>query len=191
MEEVNILKADKIELPVGASNGRKNLIPYQELGWIQRLLCEHQGKIMEHFYLGSQIHKEMRLAIDGGDLKRAIDARIRLEDSLMDIFKDAWEVTVDALNNYFDNSRGGEYARPGVCLKATQSSIDGIQEVVDIFRENSVVSDNVYPVDANTGFKTVLKNGKYYLCNDIPTACSKLAYENPRLNKKKASFAWT
>lgn len=146
------------------------------LGVLRKVICAHQGDIAEHIYWGAELHKRLRTATDPAEIEKVLDA---IENDLPDIFQRSWRLTVEHLSNYFRLTHSSKYL-PRMCIKDTIDR-NGARHMIDIFRENGGRSGIEYPITANTGFHSVEKDGRYYLCNDIPSA-AKSGYVNPRLN---------
>ena len=150
------------------------------LGVLRKVICAHQGDITEHIYWGAELHKRLRTATEPAEIAKVLEA---IENDLPDIFQRSWRVTVEHLTNYFRLTPPSKYL-PRMCIKDTIER-NGVKHMIDIFRENGGRTVLEYPIAANTGFHSVEKDGRYFLCNDIP-ASAKNGYVNPRLNQLAA-----
>ena len=182
----------KNELSVSQELFAKGAKGSKTTGLIRKLVCDHQGSIIEHIYWAAEIHKELRLSLDSGDSK-LIRRKIReLDNDLPAIFQNAWRITVSSLNDYFALSHKSS-TLPRMCIKATTTK-GNEKYIVDVFREDGGISSLTYKVCENTGFHSVQKDGKYYKCDSIPKAVIKGNYINPRLNpdlaKRYKPSAW-
>ena len=149
-------------------------------GLLRKLVCEHQGFIIEHIYWAAEIHKELRLAIESENKEKIKRKLEQLDNDLPAIFQNSWRISVDLMKNYFAITHKSEIL-PRMCIKATITR-NKEQYIVDVFREDGGFSDLTYKVSENTGFKTVHDDGQYYKCNNIPVAVKEGRYINPRLN---------
>ena len=153
-------------------------------GLLRKLTCEHQGAIIEHVYWGAELHKELRLAYDDGDIEKIKLKLNEIDNDLPELFQQAWITTVNILNNYFNLCHKNNLL-PRMCVKAATTK-DNIKYIVDLFREDGGKSNLSYKVEENTGFSSVEEDGRYYYCKNIPDAAYKGEYKNPRLDKKLA-----
>lgn len=149
-------------------------------GWLQEVMCYHQGTITEHIYWGAELHKELRISLEKGDLKTAEVKFNDINHDLPELFKSAWRSTVIYLNNFFPAIHKSNHL-PRMCIKGT-NTVDGQMNIVDIFREDCGKSSLSYGLSKNTGFQSVATEGSYYICNDIPTLFKDGGYKNPRLD---------
>lgn len=151
---------------------------------LRKLVCEHQGTIIEHIYWATEIHKDLRRACDEKN-KTVIKRKLaEIDNDLPALFQSAWRMTVSVLSTYFSISHKSP-TLPRMCIKAT-STKEKEKYIVDVFREDGGTSKLTYKVSENTGFQSVEDDGRYYICNNIPIASSSSNYINPRLNKELA-----
>ena len=147
---------------------------------LRDFICYHQGQVIEHIYWGAEIHKALRIALDKKDLGTISQHLNQIDNDLPELFQHAWQMTVKQLLSLFEISHESPIL-PRMCIKATTTTQEG-QHIEDLFREDGGVSTLSYKVPENTGFKSVQDDGKYYKCNNIPNACARSNYINPRLN---------
>lgn len=153
-------------------------------GLIRKLVCDHQGSIIEHIYWAAEVHKELRLAVEAKNTSEIKNKIREIGNDLPAIFQSAWRMTVSAMNAYFALTHKSQIL-PRMCIKATTTK-GNEKYIVDVFREDGGTSQLTYKVCENTGFQSVQDDGKYYKCNSIPRASINGDYVNPRLNSELA-----
>jgi hypothetical protein len=149
-------------------------------GLLRKLVCSHQGSIIEHIYWGAELHKEMRIALTNDNIEKVRSKLNEIDNDLPEIFRSSWRLTVNILNGYFSSSHKNSFI-PRMCIKATTTT-NNTKYTVDVFREDGCKSNLRYKVPDNKGFSSVEKDGRYYHCENIPNAIKKGEYFNPRLN---------
>jgi len=147
------------------------------LAVLRNAICSHQGDIAQHIFWGAELHKRLRLATDPEVIKAIIGD---IESDLPDIFQRAWRITVGHLINYFKLTHSSSLL-PRMCIKDTIEK-GGKKYIIDIFREDGGRSSIQYTISENTGFHSVERDGRFFLCNDIPSAVKTGNYINPRLD---------
>lgn len=153
---------------------------------LKEAVCKHQGEIVQGIYLTLEYHKRLRLAWEENNLQVATDSMHALENASERHFREAWKSTVMFLQGYFKSTRSNYQFHPRICLKGTAASSNG-NTIIDIYRgEQLGRSTRSYAVKENTAFASVKRDGKSYICNDIPTAVCESKYINPRLNPAMA-----
>ncbi|HNG81151.1 MAG TPA: hypothetical protein PLW24_16880 [Burkholderiaceae bacterium] len=160
------------------------------LSLFRTAVCDHQGRIAQHFLLGNEYHKRLRLLIDSGDKPRVLEQVKKLNQLHVDALRDAWAVSVKHLRDYFLLTHKSPRP-PRLCIKASKRvhQPDGVEEncIVVVFREDGSRSPEHYSISGNSGFNYVETKGKYFLENNIPEAVKLRGYRNHRLNHKFAA----
>jgi len=177
--ELNLIKQTA---DMSFNTGSKGLgKDFGALGVLRKAICANQGDIVEHIYWGAELHKRLRAASEPAEINKLVDA---IANDLPDIFQRSWRLTVEHLSNYFKLTHSSKFL-PRMCIKDTIER-NGTKHVIDIFRENGGRMGVEHPIDQNTGFHSVEKDGRFFLCNDIPTSAKNNDYINPRLNQRAA-----
>lgn len=152
--------------------------------WLLRnLVCDHQGAIIEHFYWGAELHKMLKVAYEEKNQEEIESILNKIDKDLPDIFRNVWRRTISKMSHYFCLSHKSA-TLPRMCIKAAKT-INNEKYIVDVFREDWGTSGVKAKVFENTGFHTVQKNGRFYMCNDIPHKALVGGYINPRLNRER------
>lgn len=186
MEDNNLIEITGIkptvEIGPHVSMGMNGSDPNAEvLGVLRKAICALQGDVIQHIYWGAELHKRLRTATDPAEIRKMIDA---IEGDLPAIFQQSWRVTVEHLRNYFRLTHNSTYL-PRMCIKDTIER-GGKKHMIDIFREDGGRTMIEYPITNNTGFDSVEKDGRYFICNNIPEAIKNNSYINPRLDQRAA-----
>lgn len=160
------------------------------LSILRTATCTHQGQIAQHFLLGNEYHKKLRLAVESQDIDKIRKSQADFERLHFDSLKQAWIDSVKYLETYYKLTRKSG-VNPRMCIKGTVRNPDSShvtdQLIVDILREDCTRSLARNPVSKNTGFKQVQDTGRFYRENNIPEAVKLRSYVNPRLNGKLAA----
>lgn len=175
---------NELSIPPIGNDGGQGRHATKIIGLLRKLVCDHQGAIIEHIYWAAEVHKKLRLALDVEDRPEIAIRLGELDNDLPSIFQSLWRITIDILRIYFECTHRSNML-PRMCIKAT-TTVDGKQKIVDVFREDGGSSDLIYNVSENTGFKSVQDDGKFYICNNIPLAVKNKEYLNPRINTELA-----
>jgi hypothetical protein len=101
-------------------------------------------------------------------------------DHLNDNLGEAFSITVKYLYEYYEHR--SSQCKPRFAVKTIFN-----ERVFDLFRDRGQITWPPFPVEKNTAFASILENGTYFLCNDIPTSTKQDSYHNMRLNRDCAS----
>ena len=147
-------------------------------------VCFQQGQIAQHFLLGNEYHKTLRLALRAQDAAK-VEATITTFNRLhFEALRSGWMSAVNHLFAYFTATHNPTNL-PRMCIKGTvknpNSNLANEKLIVDILREDGTRSKYQSRILLNSGFKAVHDTGKFYLENDIPEAVKLREYKNPRL----------
>lgn len=152
-------------------------------------VCAHQGFIAEHFLLGNEYHKKLRVATAVGKKDAVQDLVKKLDGLHLEALKKAWQFSVQHLSTYFMLTHKSPIL-PRFCLKASVPKANDVtseKAIIDIFRDDGSRSKKSVSISENTGFSDAASKGKYYLENNIPEAVCRRGYKNPRLNPRNAA----
>jgi len=139
----------------------------------------NQGELSQYSYLASILHRNLKgeLAaqpVDKEKIENSLEALINyLNRNLNRVSEENFKI----LHQYFN--KRSRY-KPRICIKANYGA-----NIVELFRDQDVDYIAEYPIDTNTGFQYVHKNGTFYLCNNIPEKANLDQYNNPRLDNDK------
>lgn len=156
--------------------------------WMRKVMCYNQGESIQFSWFASMHHKSIRTSVDRTpyDFQKLEKSRCILLKFLSRHFDKHFTTNFDFLHDYFKFTRNSDSV-PRICIK---SNLLGDkwdpQKVVTLARDRDSetagdgnFSDNSYT--NNTGFKFVKKQGKPFLCNNIPKEIHDGNYINPRL----------
>lgn len=143
---------------------------------IKNAVCLNQGEISQYSYIASILHRNLKEEFNTKHLNKenVSNALEALINYLNRNFNRVSEENFKILHKYF-KKRSSQ--KPRICIKANYGS-----NIVELFRDSEVDYIAEYPIETNTGFDHVHKNGTYYLCNNIPEHAKSGQYINPRLH---------
>ncbi len=159
------------------------------LNAIQDANCFNQSALIQFTYLMAEKHKDIK-----DEYRSHKKYTPELEDKVRSL---VYFLNQDFHKNIFHNFEilhsyfcGRSKHEPRISIKGNFKTHHK-DIIVSIFRDAEVLYESDADISENTGFSTIAKNGKYFLCNDIPALASKGNYKNPRLDidsiKKAAS----
>jgi len=91
----------------------------------------------------------------------------------------AFRKAAEYMHEYFQIDNRHKPCKPRICVK---TAFEG--KIVDLFRDCGPTMSNSFPSDQNTGFDSTIKDGKHFVCNDIPKVAKKGLYLNTRLDSR-------
>lgn len=154
----------------------------EELKLLREIICYNQGKCLAYFNEMGKRHWKMSECLrkikekDRGFLRLRTDFegfRKYADENL----KEAAKQNFEFVNRFFGNRTS---ILPRICIKANYK-----KEIVDLFRNSGAVIQDRYSYKENTGFKSCVETGSFYLCNNIPKEAKDKKYRNPRLLNEK------
>lgn len=151
-------------------------------------ICYNQGWLAQYPFIVGELHKHIKEEFrkkNNGDGMNKILLQQHYQDLNERLTSHQENILAENYNKYMTSHfEGRSRVQPRICIKGI-GRIEGDEiGVVDIFRpESEYITE--YPIHSNKGFYEVYKTGKWYICNDIPTAAKKDEYFNPRLDNRK------
>lgn len=148
--------------------------------FMKDFICDNQGYLANYNYNGGRHHKEIKKYILNCDIdKDNLKAKIHeLDNYLQDGLIEAIKINRKRVMESFFMLRNSRQL-PRLTVKGVQ---DG--NITDIYREKEDYFTQ-YSIESNTGHFDILKDGNYYLCNNIPVEAYQGRYRNPRLVNEK------
>lgn len=141
-------------------------------------VCYNQGEIAQYFYLASYFHRDMKDALRREEDVHIINSKLHDLVAFINLkFAQICTKNFELIMEYFSRT-GRKDLR--ICLKAMHGD-----EIVDIFRNESVSYFHSYEYKGNTGFRVPYETGDWYLNNNLPAALLDGNYANPRLDPNK------
>lgn len=147
-------------------------------------VCYHQGEFIQYTFLAGEYHKALKDEFlkekkNYCEIKNKHDELIEyLNEKLGDVVTKSFEL----IKRFY---RGRHLKLPRICIKV---NFDPEKKIItELFREHKVKYIADCSVDENKGFQYIKENGKYFLCQDIPSEIQKGEYFNPRLVKEAVS----
>jgi glycosyltransferase involved in cell wall biosynthesis len=160
--------------PRGGSNATK------QMDWIRSMACYNQTMVVQGVALGRRYHEDLVAAIytHTGDEPQA--RAHKLQATLGDIVRQAVARNFAFLSEHFADRHD---VAPRLCVKLHRR--DDQIEVLFRDREESEEYTTQHRLGQNTAFASIIEDGRYYLCNDIPSAAADGKYLNTRLDIEK------
>lgn len=157
---------------------------------LRSIMCFHQGRLLEFFFLTAGHHKALRLANEfkgKGKIEKIKKAEEQLREyivtKLESIFFESFGLIVDS---YFKKRSS---ASPRICVKGYVDFRASVPAIQPIARSTAVTYGNATKKTTknnNTGFYKVETQKRAYLCNDIlKDVITKEYIHNPRLKISK------
>lgn len=151
---------------------------------LRNIMCFHQGKILEFFFMTAVRHKALRLAREAkgtGRKEKIRKAEVRLREyiavELEAIYFDSFKRILDC---YF---KGRRPTLPRICVKSYMDLHLKEPSIQAMARSTLPFAEPKTTIHNNTGFYRVEIDRKAYLCNDIvKDVIAKKYLHNPRLN---------
>lgn len=148
------------------------------LSSLNKIVCYNQGKYIQFEYLLSEHHKLLK--IETYKQNPSINAIKKYYDQLISYtvrsLSTIAKYNFDYISRYYEVQHRSKFS-PRICIKTVKEG-----KIADLFRSDPSAYEKEYPIGSNTGFRYVVKNGLYYLCNYIPKTARTGDYENPRLD---------
>jgi hypothetical protein len=173
-------------------NGEVNLIPSflfssrkksaAFLRLIREATCYFQGHFTDYSLVASSMHKRIRLCDEKGldNLDELYEHTNNLVNHCNLKLDTAFRKTAEFLHRYFEVDNRHK-CKPRICVK---TSFNG--KIKDLFRDYGAIRSDSFLAVHNTGFDSVIKDGKQFICNNIPKEAIKGSYVNLRLNSNLA-----
>ncbi len=146
--------------------------------------CYHQGEFIQYTFLAGEYHKSLKMELYKKERKHS-DIKAR-HDDLIDYLNEKLGDIVTKSFELIQRFYSGRHLKaPRICIKV---NFDSEKEIItELFREQKVKYISDCSVNENKGFQYIKENGKYFLCQDIPSETKKGEYFNPRLVKEAVS----
>ena len=142
---------------------------------INSFICDLQVKLAEYVVVSSYKHTEFINLLCDGDLDRAKEKRDELDLLLNDGLVAVSAISCEYIKKYYN---GRSKHNPRVVFKLPYNGF-----IIDLYRENGPHFEQ-FRLSDNTAFYSIEKNGKYYMCNDIPLHVYKGTYKNKRIDSE-------
>lgn len=153
------------------------------LAVIQKANCFNQSALIQFTYLMAEKHKDIK-----EEYRKNSSHTLELENkvrSLVHFMNQDFHRHVfhnfEILHSYFCGRSSDE---PRICIKGNFKTHHR-DVIVSVFRDSEVSYQSDSDISENTGFSSIAKNGKYFICNSIPKAAAQGLYINPRLQVNK------
>jgi len=151
-------------------------------------MCYNQAELAQFNFMAGELHKDIK---DGKkEIAKIIENNItpnynkienfikifnrKIEDKLEDVF----EYNCNNIIKYFKD-------RSKIPIRICIKSIDQNYNIKDYYRHGKEYRVPLFHYTENTGFDKIIKNGVYYLNNDLPSKACAGRYDNPRINKNQ------
>jgi len=157
-----------------------NIIEYN----LKEGICNNQTDILQFLYMISEKHKDLKEEFYGPKRPDYLEKYYKeLSDYARHKVEEAFNKNFILLHDYF---KGRASTKPRICIKVHED--DGEETfIIDLHREANVNYSTRHRLKTNSGFYEVYKTGQFILVNNIPIACKKNKFENPRLDLSKAA----
>ena len=148
---------------------------------MHKAVCFNQGRYLEYNFIAAEKHRNLKdsLRLDKNNVENIAKLTKELVDFVNTKFYENTHENFKVLHAYF-STRKRPY--PRICIKGSFRA-DNKSTVVSVFRDSLVKYDSNSEINKNSGFKSVYKNGAYFLENNIPKAAAEGRYFNPRLKQ--------
>lgn len=144
---------------------------------VRRATCYNQGELAQFLYLSSYFHRELKNEMCASyPNQRNVEKKSKELINYLNIkFAQVTANNFAFCTEYFEKT---DRLHPRVCLKGT---FDG--EIVDFFRNIPTGYSTRHSPESNSGFHEVIKNGQFFLANDLISKTFSGEYINPRLQQ--------
>jgi hypothetical protein len=148
---------------------------------IRDAICFNQGEYIQYTFLAGEAHKVLRIAYETSphDISIVHDTCMYLENILNRNMERVSQENFKFIKNYFS---GRHPIEPRVCIKVPYDQDETHKLVIQLFRDRKVNYLSEYPLEANSGFWTVKRTGRWFLSNNIPKEVAQNLYLNDRLD---------
>ncbi len=154
---------------------------------IKRSTCYFQQHFIDYSIVASNKHKCLRICLakepdNLSQLKTVADDLVGHCNHRLDA---AFHRAAEFLHDYFEFGNRIKNCRPRICVKISPQD----DKVIDLFRDRGggTKVPYEYPTKENSGFDRVNKDGRHFLCNNIPQEAKEERYINPRLARKRVA----
>lgn len=147
---------------------------------IQKAISYNQGALIQYSFLAAEKHKALKEAFRS-DAKNSEEIQVLTQELMNFLNKEFYQVCLQNFEFLHALFSGRSPVAPRICIKGNFKTALH-DEVISIFRDHNVDYNSDTAIENNTGFHRILKNGKYFLENNIPQAAVDGKYQNPRLD---------
>lgn len=150
---------------------------------LNRFICHNQGRYIEfEFLLGSR-HKKLKESLKNGD-PNAETVYNNCKELLRFITRELEAITKENFSTmveYFSLVKKSKWP-PRICVKGMTEN-----QIADLHRSRrGAYYVPPHPIESNTGFEKVSREGIWYIENDIPGKAREGFYKNPRIIDRNA-----
>lgn len=152
---------------------------------IDQLTCANKALFLQHSFGASEIHREMKEALNVGDIKNAQEKKAELDHYIGSNFKSFFAVNAAAIIQHFEKSHRTSLMPPRVSIKIPFMG-DECAMLRDLARYGSSYKTNDFPLENNLAISEVYSQNKPLCFNDIPSQIG-CDYVNSRIDLRMAN----
>jgi len=170
--DINIVRVNLSDLLLPNKARHNFLLPF-----VKDIICYNQGRYIQFEYLLGLNHKDLKEALKKEETHEILKKLDELTQYIGDELQTVSNHNFQYLLDYFKKQDRSKFL-PRICIKGTKE-----EKIIDLYRSTKreyFVSE--HPVESNTGFKSVVDEGIYFLRNNLPNTAKNGYYKNPRLD---------